>query len=128
MTKVSMTTRVISLVLLAAAVSRVPAASADSSAEAPAIRVHFGDLNLASPQGVAALYNRIVYAAEIVCGPKLATGSMIPLPSYIACSKKAIADAVAKIDRVNLTRYYLMREGQQPVHDAAVAGHGAAGG
>lgn len=126
--KVSMAIRVISSVSLAAAVSRVPAATADASAELPAIRVHFDDLNLASPRAVAALYKRIVYAAENVCGPSLATGSMIPLDSYIDCRKKAIADAVAKIDRVNLTRYYLKREGRQTVHNAAVAAHGAAGG
>jgi UrcA family protein len=68
--------------------------------------VHYSDLNLNKPGGVAALYRRIAVAASRVCGQRTLTGSYYPLPEYTGCYNKAIATAVARVDRPQLTAYY----------------------
>lgn len=121
--------RGIGLVFLASTfLPALSASPANAGDDAPANTVRFGDLNLTSPHGVATLYKRIVSAAESVCGPAFITGSLLPRPSYVACRKKAIADAVAKIDRPELTRYYLAREGHLTEQDTAGIGGGAQSG
>lgn len=111
-----------------AALSTALAFGADSAAGPPTMKVRFGDLDLSSTRGIAALYRRIVYAAENVCSPLLQTGSLIPPPSFVACRKKAIAGAIASIDRSELTQYYRRQQGEQPVQAAAAGAHGSPGG
>jgi UrcA family protein len=77
-------------------------------------RVHYADLNLNQPVGVAALYHRITRAANRVCGQRTLTGSNYPLPDYTRCYNKAIASAVARVDRPQLSAYY---------HAQVVRGH-----
>ena len=68
--------------------------------------VHFADLNLNKTAGVAALYRRITAAASRVCGQRALTGSNYPLPEYTRCYNEAIATAVVRVDRPQLTAYY----------------------
>jgi UrcA family protein len=68
--------------------------------------VHYADLNLNQPAGVAALYRRITLAANRVCGQRTLTGSNYPLPGYTSCYNKAIASAVARVDHPQLSAYY----------------------
>ena len=68
--------------------------------------VHYADLNLNKTAGVAALYRRITAAANRVCGQRTLTGSNYPLPEYTRCYNEAIATAVARVDRPQLTAYY----------------------
>jgi UrcA family protein len=68
--------------------------------------VHYADLNLNKTTGVATLYRRITVAASRVCGQRALTGSNYPLPEYTRCYSEAIATAVARVDRPQLTAYY----------------------
>jgi UrcA family protein len=71
------------------------------------ITVHFGDLNLDQPAGVAVLYRRIRHAAEHVCGVPQAPGTNIPSHSWRICVTDSIERAVMAVDRPALTAYYL---------------------
>jgi UrcA family protein len=70
------------------------------------LTVHYVDLNLNKPAGVAALYRRITVAATRVCGQRALTGSSYPLPDYTRCYDAAIETAVVRVDRPQLTAYY----------------------
>lgn len=79
----------------------IPAGAAD----ARSITVKFGDLNVSSPEGAAALYARIRSAAKTVCSP--AESSADPFRTeFSACVHKAIADAVTKVNRMELYTVY----------------------
>jgi UrcA family protein len=69
--------------------------------------VSYADLNLSSPQGVAALYRRITVAAEEVCGPAEWPGSRVPTPEYRDCVSHAVADAIRRVNRPGLSDYHL---------------------
>ena len=60
--------------------------------------VRFADLNLAEPKDVAELYRRIEYAARKVC--------IEHVRERDDCARRAIANAVMKIDRDVLTDYH----------------------
>src|SRR5260221_14442152 len=60
--------------------------------------VHYADLNLNHPAGVAELYRRITVAANILCGPRAFTGFYYLFPDFTPCTEKAIASAVARVD------------------------------
>jgi UrcA family protein len=80
--------------------------------------VHYADLNLNQPAGVAELYRRITVAANMLCGPRAFTGFYYLLPDSTPCSEKAIASAVARADRPQLTAYYhdhAARSGSQEI-------------
>jgi UrcA family protein len=87
---------------LAAGVVGVSAAADASEARSEA--VHYADLNLSSPQGAAALYRRIKWAAQDVCGwnDDLLEMEVDARP----CVDKAIADAVTRVGRLELTAIY----------------------
>jgi UrcA family protein len=88
---------------LAAGFAGVSAAADDS--EVPSETVHYADLNLSSPQGAAALYRRIKLAAQNVCG----WNDDDPLVMQVharPCVDKAIADAVTRVGRLELTAIY----------------------
>lgn len=72
--------------------------------------VSYRDLNLANPQDAAALYRRITRAAQEVCGPTEQTGSLLPRPGFRECVRRAIAEAVAKVDRPEIRTYHEQRE------------------
>lgn len=82
----------------------LPAGAADTT-EARSITVKFGDLNVSNPEGAAALYARIRSAATSVCLP--AESSSNPFKTeFSACVHKAIADAVTKVNRMELYAVY----------------------
>jgi UrcA family protein len=67
--------------------------------------VHFADLSLGTPEGVATLYRRLHGAAQDVCreqGTK-DLGSMLRVK---ACVTAAVSAAVTQIDNAALTAYY----------------------
>lgn len=66
--------------------------------------VHYADLNVSSPQGAAALYRRIKRAARDVCGWN---DDILDMQADTQpCMDKAIADAVNRVGRLELTAVY----------------------
>jgi UrcA family protein len=63
--------------------------------------VRFADLNLAVSQDVAELYRRIEYAARKVC--------MEHVRDREECTRRAVSNAITKIDRPALTAYHRSR-------------------
>jgi UrcA family protein len=106
-------------VLVFAVWSTLGMASADVQVRTKS--VSYRDLNLANPQGAAALYRRITRAAEEVCGPAEQTGSLLPRPGFRECVRRAIAEAVAKVDRPELSAYHAQREHRVPPATMAAA-------
>jgi UrcA family protein len=80
--------------------------NAPRSGDVEQITVHFGDLNLNQPAGVAVLYRRIRHAAEHVCGVPQLPGTNIPSHSWRTCVADSIERAVIAVDRPALTAYY----------------------
>jgi UrcA family protein len=70
--------------------------------------VRFAELDLSKIAGVATLYSRIRNAAHIVCEPGEDAWSPSLSPDR-PCIAKAIAAAVAKINRPLLTQYHQLR-------------------
>lgn len=68
--------------------------------------VAFRDLDLSKSVGVTKLYGRIRDAARDVCNP---LESLWFPHAYKACVDKAIADAVAKVNRPLLSQYHQLR-------------------
>lgn len=82
----------------------LPAGAADGT-EGRSITVKFADLNVSSPEGAAALYARIRSAAKAVCSDS--SSSDYPFrPGFGTCVHKAIADAVTKVNRMELYAVY----------------------
>lgn len=90
--------------------------------EVPQLLVKYGDLNLANPQGAAGLYSRITSAAHVVCKDfSINGGDFAARKKVDACVRKAVADAVAYVDRPELTAVYSMKNHRsQPIMVAAV--------
>jgi UrcA family protein len=70
----------------------------------PQKTVKFADLNVSSAKGAATLYARIQWAAREVCHP--VEELYFRSKAYDACVHKAIADAVATVDRPALFNVY----------------------
>jgi len=68
--------------------------------------VHFSSSSFERPRDVAALYQRIAYAADQVCGPRTVTGSYSTSPGYLSCYAHAVAQAIARVNQPQLTAYY----------------------
>lgn len=66
--------------------------------------VHFGDLNTRSPEGIAALYQRIRQAAESVCKP-YEMRDLVQLGAARVCFEDAVAKAVTSVNSPSLTAY-----------------------
>jgi UrcA family protein len=77
--------------------------SASAESKAKAQTVSFADLDLSKPAGAQTLYKRIKAAARHVCGPVDNYTFVTPANAFRQCYAKAIADAVAQIDRPSLT-------------------------
>jgi len=86
-------------------VSFAAVCTAEGSADAPQATVNFADLKVSSPQGAAALYSRIRAAAISVCwtldGRDLASKTLSD-----RCVRKAITDAVTKVNQPQLSAVY----------------------
>ena len=68
--------------------------------------VRFPDLDLSRIEGVAKLYGRIAHAARDVCDP---LETQWRPTEYRTCVDKAIANAVATVNRPLLTQYHQLR-------------------
>ena len=99
---------------LAASLTTVSAAA--DSTDAPTVVVQYGDLNVSSPQGAAALYHRIAAAASEVCDSFLLDSrNLISLVRLTACIHKAIADAVTKVGEPELVAIYNAKNRGEPL-------------
>jgi UrcA family protein len=87
------------------ATSFTVAAHAAQSTDAPQVIVKYADLAVSTPQGAAALYQRIFAAALTVCRP-LDDSSLSGKQWKDACIHKAVADAVARVDQPALSAVY----------------------
>jgi UrcA family protein len=83
--------------------SCVTAYSASAEPSVKSQRVGFADLDLSKPAGAQTLYKRIKAAARHVCGPVDRYAYTVSPQSFRQCYEKAIADAVAQVDRPSLT-------------------------
>jgi len=91
--------RLVAAAIVGALASGLTAVSAAAdSTDAPQIVVKYGDLNVSSAQGAAALYRRIRTAAESVC-PHFERSSLESKTRMNACIHKAIADAVITVNQ-----------------------------
>jgi UrcA family protein len=90
---------------LAFAAAIVLATGVVSNAHGDQVRsesVKFSDLNVDSPSGVQALYERIHAAAKRVCDDSDPLQHM----AATACARKAEARAIGKLDLPQLTAFY----------------------
>ena len=94
--------------IVGASATAYAAAPADGS---PSVRVNYHDLNLATEQGTAALYGRIVSAARRVCA-----ASDIRILAEVAaaqsCEAQAIANAVRAVNSPRLAATHSARQRQ----------------
>jgi UrcA family protein len=70
--------------------------------------VRFSDLDVSKIEGAKALYARLRLAAKLVCEPLESAGSS-GYARHSACMDKAVADAVASVDRPLLSQYHQFR-------------------
>jgi UrcA family protein len=75
--------------------------------EARSETVKFQDLNVDTPAGVEALYNRIHWAAKRVC----AESDPVAARGVGACIRKAEGKAISDLNLPGLTAYYQMKTG-----------------
>jgi UrcA family protein len=113
-----MNSRLIKLLPVAAALAFSAAAGAGTVRELPSVVVKYGDLNLASTDGVAALHSRLSKAARQVCS-ELDSRVLGLREQYDACVSGAVTQSVAKVDNPRLTSFH--RYGRKA---AAVASNG----
>ena len=94
-----------SAILGVLATSIAAVSTAAEGTEALQVTVKYGDLNVSTPQGAAALYSRIRVAADAGCWP-LDLGERSSKMKSAACVHKAIADAVTTVDKPALSAVY----------------------
>lgn len=84
--------------------------SRDASLGDPPLKyvVPFQDLDLSKIDGATRLYARLRYAARAVCEP-IQSRQLGLAEKYRACVDKAIADAVARVNRPLLSQYFQLR-------------------
>lgn len=83
--------------------SSLVAYSASAEPKVKTLAVSYADLDLSKPAGAQTLYKRIKAAARNVCGPADRYTYATPSQGFRQCFDKAIADAVAQVDRPSLT-------------------------
>ena len=103
----SMTTTILGMTIGCAATLGCSAAVASpASADQPATYVvRFADVDLSRIDGAATVYTRIRSAARLVC-TSLDGRDLGLLVKFHACVDKAIADAVASVNRPLLSQYH----------------------
>ena len=90
---------------LALAISGVAAAGTRVESDVPSVVVSYGDLNLASKDGVATLHKRLRGAAQIVC-TSLDSRVLGLREQYDRCVKDAVSQSVAAVGNGNLSNYH----------------------
>lgn len=87
--------------------------SASEIGTAPlSVKVRFGGLDLATPDGVAELYARIRSAARSVCG-YADTHFFQAQAAWNECVDRTIGHAVTNVGNAKLTAYYLGKSGRR---------------
>ncbi len=71
--------------------------------------VRFGDLNLAAPAGVQALYVRIQNAAHDVCGQANVPGTRRASVAWKDCVSDTLRQAILQVGNPSLSTYYANR-------------------
>lgn len=100
---------------LAGMAGSTAALAADAAGMTPrTLTVQYADLNLANPQGVERLYDRIVGAAHEVCSDPDSKSLGVWFQTR-SCTKQAIERAVATIHSSALTALHAARTGRPPV-------------
>jgi UrcA family protein len=84
--------------------------SGGGNSNALSVVVKFGDLNLARPAGVVTLYRRLAAASTSVCAP-FGGRDLARRQKWDTCREHAMSGAIARINNVELTNYYLARTG-----------------
>lgn len=83
---------------------------AGDNGDMPHAVVRFGDLNVSSPDGAAALYHRIYTAAYEVCGTVDTDRRYLPDPLGLhTCVHHSVRNAVAKVNQPALSAIYNTR-------------------
>jgi len=95
-----------SILLAAVAIGALSIASAGAAQQPDpnSTSVHFGDLNIHTPEGIATLFRRIRRAAQAVCGPYEIRDLMQASGARI-CFDDAVANAVKSVNMPSLTAY-----------------------
>lgn len=104
-----------SVLLLAHSAS---AGTQDNNEVAMAV-VKFQDLDVNTPAGAAALYWRIHYAANQVCGVNQA--SVLPSRPRVKCAQEAEARAIGQLNFSRLTAFYQAKTGKLPTTQISMA-------
>jgi UrcA family protein len=97
--------RITSSSLIIATLGLISLAHAAPVPDAPHMTVHFADLDLTKVDGAAVLYKRLQAAAETVCGPR-EDRAPAKAAAFKKCVQIALASAVTRVDRAELTAYY----------------------
>jgi UrcA family protein len=85
--------------------------NAADGADVPKAIVKYADLDVATPQGAATLYNRIRFASVGLCSPLNDHGDFRAAFRWQKCVKQAIAGAVAKVNQPALAAVYAAKYG-----------------
>jgi UrcA family protein len=93
--------------------STLAAKAAAPTDEPYSVTVQFADLDLDRKAGIAKLYFRIKSAAQRVCDQQ-ANERLAAKQTYAVCVERAVATAVARIDRPMLTDYVAQHGGKLP--------------
>jgi UrcA family protein len=105
---------VLALTALGIGSSQARAANGSMSADAPAMTVRFADLDLTKPQDAAVLYQRIRFAARLVCNTASSPWDGSQVRNWARCFNSAVEEAVLRVDRPALTALY--RERTKPAN------------
>jgi UrcA family protein len=99
------------LALSALVLGSLPASAATRGVPADTLKVtvRFADLDLARPQDAEVLYQRIQFAARLVCTDSSAPWDGRRSRNWIRCFNGVVEDAVRGIDQPLLTALYRAR-------------------
>jgi UrcA family protein len=98
-------TRIGILTLAACGATVLNPAAAAVAGDVPSANVRYGDLDLNTMKGVAALYRRLRLAADGVCS-SLNSRDVLQKQRFDQCRSTALANGVAKVNNPSLTEYY----------------------
>jgi UrcA family protein len=116
-------TLVAGAILSALAFSFATVSRADDDTAPPQVIVKFGDLDVSTSQGAAALYRRIHGAAVNVCSRMYVNEQSYKWHKN-ACMQKVIGDAEIKVNRPSLSAVFASKYGvSAPMVLAAAATH-----
>jgi UrcA family protein len=124
MTSTPLRTLVAGAILSSLALGFATVSCADERATSPQLIVKFGDLDVSTSKGAAALYGRIHNAAFNVCWRMYDHDNLAYRLNKDACLQKVIADAVTKVNQPALSAVFASKYGlSAPLVLAAAAAH-----